>query len=56
MDLLPLIEISFLLTSDEDYIDKISETLNINPSKTRRKDDFKLQEFAHTMWELSTDF
>lgn len=54
MDLLPQIEVSFLLTSDQNYIDKISETLNINPSKTRRKEDFKLQEFAHTMWEFST--
>lgn len=54
MDLLPQIEVSLLLTSDEDYIDKISETLYINPSRTRRKEDFKLQEFAHTMWELST--
>ncbi len=54
MDLLPQIEVSFLLTSDEDYIDKISDTLSINPSKTRRKESFKLQEFAHTMWEFSS--
>lgn len=54
MELLPQIEVSFLLTSDEDYIDKISEALNVKPSNTRRKESFKLQEFAHTMWELSS--
>lgn len=54
MDLLPQIEVSFLLTSNNDDIDMITEALNINPSKTRRKEEFKFQEFAHTIWELST--
>jgi hypothetical protein len=54
MDSLPQIEVSFLLTSDEDYIDKISDAISINPSRIRRKEDFKLQEFAHTMWEISS--
>lgn len=53
--LLPEIEVSFLLNNDEeDYTEIISSSLNIEPSKIRKKDSFEHQEFAHNMWELSS--
>jgi aspartyl/asparaginyl-tRNA synthetase len=54
MEELSQIEVSFLLTSDEDYIDIITEKLNIIPTKVRKKDSYKIKEFAHVSWELST--
>jgi hypothetical protein len=54
MNALSQIEVSFLLTSNEDYIDNITEKLNIIPTKVRRKDSYKIKEFARASWELST--
>ena len=54
MEELSQIEVSFLLTSDEDYIDNITQELNIIPTKVRKKDSYKIKEFAHVSWELST--
>lgn len=54
MHVLPKIEVSFLLIGDEDNIDAITNRLNILPSKIRKKDSFKLMEFAQTLWELSS--
>jgi hypothetical protein len=54
MEELSQIEVSFLLTSDEDYIDKITEKLNIIPTTVRKKESFRIKEFAHASWELST--
>ena len=52
---LPQIEVSFLLNNDdEDCIDMISSTLNIEPSAIRKKDSFIYQEFAHNMWKFSS--
>lgn len=48
------IEVSFLLTSNEDYIDNITEKLSIIPSKVRKKESYKVKEFARASWELST--
>lgn len=54
MNNLPQIEMSFILTGQEDYLQKITDTLLINPSHIRRKEDYKYQEFANFMWELTT--
>lgn len=54
MELLPQIEVSFLLISDDDNIDVITNRLKIVPSKIRKKESFKIKEFAHTLWELSS--
>lgn len=51
---LPQIEVSFLLISDDDNIDMITDKLKIIPSKIRKKESFKISEFAHTLWELSS--
>ena len=55
MELLPQIEVSFLLISEnDDDIDVITNTLNIVPSKIRKKGSYKIQKFAHATWELSS--
>ena len=54
MEELSQIEVSFLLISDEDYIDNITKRLNIIPTKVRKKDSYKIKEFAHVSWELGT--
>lgn len=54
MKCLPQIEVAFILSSDEDYIEKISVTLDITPSKTRKRNDFKFQELASNEWWLTS--
>mgnify|MGYP001061512478 FL=1 len=54
MNKLPQIEISFLLTGQEDFLQEITDALLIKPSRIRRKQDYKYQEFADFMWELTT--
>ncbi len=54
MNKLPQIEISFLLTGQEDFLQEITDALLIKPSCIRRKQDYKYQEFANFMWELTT--
>jgi len=50
----PLIEMSFLLTGQKDYLQEITDTLSIKPSRIRRKEEFRLEEFSCFMWELTT--
>lgn len=51
---LPQIKVTFLLISDEDYTQIITDTLGIVPSRVRKKDSFRIKEFACTSWELTT--
>ena len=54
MDMLPQIEMSFILTGQENCLEKITNTLEIVPSHVKRKEEYKLAEFSNYMWELTT--
>lgn len=54
MEKMPQIKVCFILTSDNDNIDKITDKLSIMPTSVRKKDSFRVKEFAHVSWELST--
>jgi hypothetical protein len=51
---LPKIKVSFIISGDDFNFDEVTERLNINPSKTRKKNDFPLHDFAHSYWALDT--
>ena len=54
MEKMPQIKVCFILTSDNDNIDKITDKLSIMPTSVRKKDSFRVKEFAYVSWELST--
>ena len=46
MEKMPQIKVCFILTSDNDNIDKITDKLSIMPTSVRKKDSFRVKEFA----------
>ena len=55
MEILPQIKVSFFFSGDEFDIDEVTEKLKINPTTTRKKEDFPIKQLAHTLWSLDTE-
>lgn len=55
MEILPQIRVSFFFSGDEFDIEDITKKMNLTSTKTRKKKDFPINEFAHTEWILDTE-
>lgn len=55
MEILPQVRVSFFFSGDEFDIEDINKKMNITSTKTRKKKDFPIIEFAHTEWVLDTE-
>ena len=54
MATLPQIKVSFFFFGDEFNIDEVTAQMKIEPTETRKKEDFPIKELAHTYWSLDT--
>lgn len=48
------INVSLVISSDDDYADVITNRLDITPTQIRDKDSFQIKEFEHCEWIYST--
>lgn len=48
--------VDFWIVGDKFDIDQVSQQLGLTPTETRRKEDFKIPEFAETEWCISTGY
>lgn len=45
---------SFILTGKENYLSEITKALAIEPSRIKKKEEFRVAEYASFMWEFTT--
>lgn len=55
MEILPQIRVSFFFTGDEFNTEDVTSRMNIAPTKIRKRQDFPVEEFAHTSWKMDTE-